>query len=201
MRHGRVPSDADRVFEEVWTDRLAKESEGLDFDDAEDRAIFRGKIFEAVRNASWDALRRISTFLGASKVPRNRDRTVRILVNRWIELRQAPKKTSTQLNREIVEVLGRGDSHSTKKSTGSTLRHLYVLTMHSGKGTKLAELTGERIGGNAVVRLWNASQRKWQKVTHVADYMHGYYVDERPARESDLKRYGFALPAGHYLAS
>jgi hypothetical protein len=83
-----------------------------------------------------------------------------------------------------------------------TLRHLYVLTIRDRKGTKLAELTGHRDArGNAVMRVWNASQRKWQKGTHVADFAHGYYVDERPAREADLKRYGFTLPAGHHLAS
>jgi hypothetical protein len=88
-----------------------------------------------------------------------------------------------------------------RKPQAPTMRYLYVLTVHNNKGTKLAELTGSRTPeGHAVVRLWNASQRKWQKGFSVVDTSHGYFVDERPAREADLKRYGFKLPAGHYLA-
>jgi len=83
-----------------------------------------------------------------------------------------------------------------------TLRHLYVLTIRDRKGTKLAEPTGRRDArGRMEVRVWNASQRKWQQGRQVVDTPDGYYVDERPAREADLKRYGFKLPAGHYLAS
>lgn len=83
----------------------------------------------------------------------------------------------------------------------ATMRHLYVLTVRDKKGTKLAELTGDRTARGAVVRLWNASQRKWQKGTSVVDFAHGYFVDERPARDADLKKYGFTLPPGHHLAS
>ena len=93
------------------------------------------------------------------------------------------------------------ESHSTMKvSSTPTMRYLYVVTLHNNKGTKLAELTGRRDDrGNAEVRLWNASQRRWQKSNYLLDYEHGYFVDDRPAREADLKRYGFKLPAGHYL--
>lgn len=105
-----MTSETNRAFEEVWTRRLAKESEDLNFDDEDDRTGFRGRIFEATRNASWKALRRIAAFLGTSDIPRSRDRTVRLIVNRWIERarsgdRHARKKTPTQLNREIAEVL------------------------------------------------------------------------------------------------
>jgi hypothetical protein len=113
--------DANRDFEEVWTRRLAKESEDLNFDDEDDRAIFRGKIFEATRNASWIALRRIATFLGATDIPRSRDRTVRLIVKRWIERgrQHATKKSSAQLQREINEALARTPSAGTRSGSRS----------------------------------------------------------------------------------
>lgn len=111
----------------------------------------------------------------------------------------ATKKSPAQLQREIDDALGRSKHPSFHSPT---MRYLYVLTVYAGKGTKLAELTGKRDArGNAEARLWNASQRKWQKVPTVVDFAHGYFIDERPAREADLKRYKFTLPTGHYLAA
>jgi hypothetical protein len=122
-------------------------------------------------------------------------------LNDWARsTNEAEKKTARQLDTEIAEALvgssTERESHATRAH--ARVRHLRVLTIRDGKGTKLAELTGGGSASRPGVRLWNAKQRKWQAVAHILTP--GYYVDDRPANTADLKRYGFTLRPGEYLA-
>lgn len=122
-------TEATRAFIEIWTKRLKKESEDINFWDEEDRATFRGRIFQATRNASWDVLRRIASMLGEHDVPRSRDRTVRIIVKSWIDhmqvrskkpLHHTTKKTTKQIEREVDDLLRAQDASLTVRPVRSS---------------------------------------------------------------------------------
>src|SRR5512135_2469299 len=94
----------DLEFIEVWMDSLAKSARGLDLNDADDRASFRGLVQHSMRNLTWDGMRRIAQYLGADKVGRSRDAAWRTITTLYIQKHapaQAPAHAKKRSPRPI----------------------------------------------------------------------------------------------------
>lgn len=100
--------ETDAVFIEVWLEHLAKLAMGLDFNDPDDRATFRGRVHRATRHLKWDGMRRVAAYLGADTVRRSRDAGVRAISDHYMR-HPIAKKAAAQLDAEIAEVLANGE--------------------------------------------------------------------------------------------
>ena len=95
---------------EIWMDRLAKEAQGLDFTDPEDRATFRGQVSASMRGLKWSGMRDLARHLGGGKSD-SRDATLRMITTLYMQRARDPhetafeKKTPRQLDAEIAEAL------------------------------------------------------------------------------------------------
>lgn len=67
----------------VWTARLVGESSDLDFADADDRAIYRGRVARAFENAKHVVVRDFGVTLGLT-IPRDRNQATRIIADAFI---------------------------------------------------------------------------------------------------------------------
>ena len=102
-----MSTDTDAVFIGVWMERLTDLARGLDFNDPEDRATFRGRVHHATRNLRWDGMRRVATYLGATTVRHSRDEGARSISDHYMRHTAAAKKTSAQLDAEIADALAK----------------------------------------------------------------------------------------------
>jgi len=79
-------------FEAAWNRVLSTESVGLDFEEAEDRAVFRGRLTAAMSNLRVDGMRRLAEALAVGHPGRSRSQIIRSIANAWIRLERAGSK-------------------------------------------------------------------------------------------------------------
>lgn len=83
-RRSTPSADLPAAVLDAWTARLASEAEGLDLADAEDRAIFRGRVFSATAYTKHLTLCQISAALGGAPRHFDRAQAARAIADRWI---------------------------------------------------------------------------------------------------------------------
>lgn len=76
-------------FESTWDRIISAESEGLDFNDAEDRAVFRGRLTEALSNLRIEGMRRLAEALAVGHPGRSRSQCIHSIANAWMRLERA----------------------------------------------------------------------------------------------------------------
>ncbi len=85
----------DNAFESTWGRVLSTQARGLDFDDAEDRATFRGRLTQAVSSLHVDGLRRLAEALAIEHPERSRSKCVRSIADAWMQGRRLSHWTTT----------------------------------------------------------------------------------------------------------
>src|SRR5512143_2650680 len=141
-----MTTEAERNFIDVWMRSLATSAAGLNLDDADDRATFRGLVRHSMRHLRWDGMRRIAEHLGADNVGRSRDAAWRTITTLYIQRTQAPKKTAAQLDAEIAEAITHDNEsrhHSAKRAHSKSLK----LTDHQKTMLRMAHDTGRMSSG------------------------------------------------------
>ena len=99
-------------FIEIWMNRLAKEAQGLDFNDPDDRATFRMLMRAAMRNMKWSSMKDLARYMGGGKSG-SREATVKMIAALYMQRARDPqeapgeKKTPAQLDADIAEILAR----------------------------------------------------------------------------------------------
>ena len=69
----------------AWTARLTTEAEGLDFNDPEDRAVFRTRVANATETMYCWALVGLARHFGREPMGRSRTAAARALADAWID--------------------------------------------------------------------------------------------------------------------
>jgi len=101
-----VPSSpkASLDFIDVWMKNLARSAEGLNFQDEDDRATFRGNVYASLRGLKWSGMRDLAQHLGAGDVKHSRDSAFRAIADRYMQ-QHGWRKTPSQLDADIAEAL------------------------------------------------------------------------------------------------
>ena len=79
-----MSSRTETALVQTWTARLSADAEGLDLGDAEDRAIFRGRVLSATAWCKHTALCQISAALGGPARAPSRSAISRAIADAWI---------------------------------------------------------------------------------------------------------------------
>ena len=79
-------------FESTWDRILSAESIGLDFSEAEDRAIFRGRLADVMSNLHIQGMRRLAEALAVGHPGRSRSQCIHSIADAWMRLERAGRK-------------------------------------------------------------------------------------------------------------